>query len=377
MRSLRRKENSIIDYAMFNSISNFYNKESVDTKDKYNRLGIERSIKYKTSIILPITDIVPDFNELEAITKDPNSVILGNMNVTTIEDVTYEEAINIINDIYQDDNFYGVLLKINDEYINILHPIIANYLINTTGVISFKEYKTKMVIYTIKNKDIISDEPTKEMIKYWENEILKTLLLNIHKDDAIMVISQFEKTHDRILKDFMWNNKVVLRQSQKMSFYNHKDEIMDMVQFIIPHQFLSKNVIYPYYGYSLVNADYTRHLASAIDISPMLSPNISKHEENRGNGSQRGICFGDNKYMSINAFKAMNYANLGSPLRNKILKRGWVTFYKTSIKISMQLFRDAYGIAEKENITPEEIKPYEEYDGISREEYLTILAQRK
>jgi hypothetical protein len=149
----------------------------------------------------------------------------------------------------------------------------------------------------------------------------------------------------------------------------------ESIQFIVPHQFLTRKLLFPYYGYSSVNVDFTRSRASAKNLSPMLSANISDSANGHG---ERGICFGDNYGVGIDSLKSLNISNLDSALNSSILREGWFSFFKQSIDIAMGLWFDYFDNLQPEPVNDEstqpiEIKPFVEYENLTREEYLAFL----
>lgn len=72
---------------------------------------------------------------------------------------------------------------------------------------------------------------------------------------------------------------------------------------LIPHLFLSKGIIVPYYGFSYM---WTTPAGRYGDyLTSMLTPNISK--------SSGSICVGSNPRDEYDSYRSLNYANLDSP----------------------------------------------------------------
>lgn len=260
---------------------------------------------------------------------------------------TYFECVQMIDNIQNDlkECFYGALL-INEEnqdiILNPLHPTTAILMIDTISRLMNDRYK--IIIYAFSNIEQAQEirkfyngraqeEENIDNVKaIYEQQINNIIKLSTHKiNSEIRVMNTTKTNSDSSLIEINYQIKKDKRENKDYELY------------LSTHQILTKGVIYPYYGSSIIKV--ISNYSYGKSISPMLSCNISKEDDDKW-GS---VCTGQELNYSIKGLRTLNHANLLSPYTVYTIYEGALLYVDIAIQKSLELYRLAEKIQGEKN----------------------------
>jgi len=211
-------------------------------------------------------------------------------------------------------HFYGALLREkgnNKVILNPLHILTSLSIIENLAEIRTKQYST--IIYVHSNKD--------EMDKIYnthqadEDEINKQL-------DSIMqgFASKVENKIDGSAKPVDGGVEVTFRVAKD------PDEHRTYEHYLVAHQLMTKSVIAPTYGTSLLEMRPGSRTEGII-VSPFGSANISHGGDDYTSSPQYGsVCCGSLDNSTMRGLRSLTHSNLSSPYVRCNLKAGALAY---------------------------------------------------
>lgn len=243
-------------------------------------------------------------------------------------------------------HFYGALLRSVDNPDIIMNPF---HVLTALSVMENEEYlnrhKFNILIYIHSNRNQ-SDEQYKTA---WASEELINdninALMQVYTSKAVTKINVKEVTP--VNTDSLHDFRVRVHYTE----LRHKDENPNNVYHIVTHQLITKGIIAPYYGTSLIDWDRQRaRECYGIHISPMHSCNIGGGyhayiREERHNSGSNSVCTGSLDNYTYEGLRTLTHSNLSSAFTKYNLVPGFLAYVDAMIEKSIALYTAA-GILE-------------------------------
>jgi len=304
---------SAIAEEMNDLINSFSGKETEDSK------GLSR-INKEGQVLIPISENPEhldykdykdyfEFNENEGYPKTTEyGEIYSNVEMNTILKIDGNKEVlqNILLDLFEnkDSSIYGILIVQGDQRYNILHPIIANYII--TEEIELEE-TFKIVLYTYKPNCNLSNPTTNDEFIERIVDIVNTINNKGYKAKGI---TQYNKNININLA-----SKEVSFMNTNFSFNNGKDARPEYC--IAPVQLMSDSIAIPYYG--AIACRTTGGAYNGIHLTPMACGNVSLTK----GYDWHEICTGNYSNRKYNSLYVMNDMNIDSLMNSYVLADDW------------------------------------------------------
>lgn len=237
-------------------------------------------------------------------------------------------------------NFYGVLLRSATKksiIINPYHPLAAvNILTNST----YKNTKFKIILYFYPNRSKLdkifeTSRTTKETVK---TSIDKILRMTKPFKQGHQVFKELSKEIDKSAQTVCITRSIKTNVSE--------DPNMNSSFYIISHQLLTRGMIAPYYGSSILAINPSSGGLCA-HISPFYAANVSRGSPTNYNTAEyNGICTGNQPKNTFKGLSSLNHANLSSPLNRHTIRSGALLYTDMCIDITRELYKKANYISD-------------------------------
>lgn len=366
---------------MFDLIKNYSGIEDKKDTSLSNNLG-EINIPMKVSSIENIQKIEAhnyddrdEFNELNKLYSKRDLDMIFNsklylLNYKNIIDDIEEEIIKIecnenilkefLLNIYNDDlsKLYGVMLSYGGKRINPLHPITAQMIVD--GHIEIpKEFQ--LIVYSyIESKSSNYKNIDDNYIEKIMN-ILSRIKKNFYRTKGL---SKYRgRDPKRISLDSEYVSNIRFR-------FDITEESRPEYS-ITPIQFMTKDIIIPYYGAISSFTDGGDY--KSLDLFPMLSGNLELNYRNYK--FYKNTCTGEESNFLFSSLNNMNNMNCYSLYYKNTLDPNWRSWVDTCISTSIYiLYKDDIenSINDEEKITYEERE--KELRSLSRKEIYKIIS---
>lgn len=249
---------------------------------------------------------------------------------------SYAEALQQIEKFVSraENNFYGAVLKGSDSLINPFHPLVASMALST-GVPTNALFKVIMYFY---------DNRT-NLDKKFSTKTALSALVNANIDNLLRVSTSKTKANVLNILD------VVTREDHaEIRAYipaNVNDSIdMATTHTVVAHQFLTKGIMAPYYGTSLIKTPVGEY-SKGIHISPMRSVNISNTQPTTQGvvrervATYNSVCTGSHNSGILENLRVLSHANLSSPYSRITVFEGALAYVDACIDKSRALYKAA------------------------------------
>jgi hypothetical protein len=274
----------------------------------------------------------------------------------TIENkMSYIDAVKFIHSLYlsSPDIIYGVLLHNGTEFINPLHPLIAQSMTKTMDSTNARLLSDsyKVMIYTYKPKEHL--EPIRYDILHdtsfdatFTTHILKCLGLLEFKNETTEIVTSYSSLDD--LNNHNRQHDIHRYKSFRYETHVTNVEKASVDELIFqPVQIINSGIASPYYGFAAER--YNGQTTRGYHLSPMLSCNINFPESTiKKNGdvsvSATSVCTGNYANSSDAGRLSLNHANLGSPYFRDVLTHGSFAFAKICVRISLGIYAEFFDL---------------------------------
>jgi len=266
----------------------------------------------------------PSQNKYTSYLKDVSMSIIKPDGIYTIQ-----EALSEIIDIHSKlgTMLAGVLLVRDKMILNPLHPVTALELLDQNlNANIFKKFK--MVIYTYKNR---SELDSIYLSSIAHSEKIKT---NIN---AIISLTTSKVADRKIISDDIDATNTRILQTYRIS--REKDEDSEYDYYVIPNQILTKGIVVPYYGTSVVKTNGSA--SHGVNISPFLSANIVHTWRNNEDSTPlafNSVCTGSLSNKTISGMRTLNHSNLSSPYNESCILNGALPYADACIEAAVNLY---------------------------------------
>jgi len=236
-------------------------------------------------------------------------------------------------------HFYGALLRSVDNPDIIINPY---HILTTLSILENTEYLEEMrfniLIYIHTNRERADNDYQ----TYRSNPKLVEENIN-----ALMQAYTSKLPTIRTLKDITpINTEFDLQHQLKVDYTEliYKDEDPTYAYYLVAHQIVTKGIICPYYGTSLVSWTRGSDIECAgRSLSPMNSCNISHnaeyyYTESHLNTEMQSVCTGDESNTSYIGLRTLAHSNLSSAYRPDNLKIGFLGYVDAMIAKATELY---------------------------------------
>lgn len=232
--------------------------------------------------------------------------------------MTYKNLLN--------ENFYGAILrdvKNKDIILNPFHILTALSIMNDNNYMD-RNYNIIIYAYEDRNKINIYTQTKIASTEKINNNIDALMKLYVNKIPTIIKITQSSnaKLTDEIIE--------IETQVKKL-----KDEDPDARHYIVAHQLLTKGVLAPYYGTSLIKIQNDNEVRG-FKLTPFGSCNIAKG--NRIEPSYNSVCTGSLANQTLNGLRSLSHVNLNSPYDYTYLQNGALAYADIMIERTIEIY---------------------------------------
>ena len=231
-------------------------------------------------------------------------------------------------------NFYGAVLKSSDSLVNPFHPLVASTILSTKNTTS-NLYKVIMYFYhDRKSLDIKFSTKTASLSR-----------VNANIDNLLRISTSKVKANLRNILDVQVKEDSAVIKSYIQANINVPVDLTTTYT-AVAHQFLTKGVMSPYYGSSLIKTPLNEY-SKGIHISPMRSVNISCNDINNSKvtraeiASYNSVCTGSHNSGVLENLRVLSHANLSSPYNRITIFEGALAYVDACIDKSRALYKAA------------------------------------
>ena len=379
-----KAEKSLLDMVVDNELIAFKNQAlSEATVDVFTNKIDDGNVLFKIPANRTALEILTDgmtshcldFSKLN--TKD-SSHIENYHTWSFIQDVTknfininananFVDCINIAHTYQQlaKENLYGILFRAVDNPDIIINPF---HILTALSIMENDEYlniiKFNILVYTYPDRSHIDS--------VYNTHYADTDKINNNIDSLMQLYTTKLSTNLKLesFEEVAPDNPLEYGINMEVSQGIRNDEDPDKVYYISTQQLVTKGIIAPYYGASLITWDRKHNRdCTGMSLSPMNSANLSHNTyvhftDINENKRSYSVCTGDLSNYSYEGLCTLTHSNLSSPYRENNLVPGFVAYIDAMIDRSTDLYIRAgiiIPIADRpvpsitERFTPEQI----------------------
>jgi hypothetical protein len=238
------------------------------------------------------------------------------MSIQAVPDATLDLLLAFLDGLGISHSVYGVILAYDNIRLNPIHPLIASYLVDGTIVLP---NTFEMIIY---EWNTTFNEASAEDIGMLIDILAKIRHLEV---DPIEGSLHVEETLDEILVGF-------LKHGAEVNFSVVSENIPQYV--VTPVQFISKSIVYPYYGL-IESRNENGGSYQSKNLFPMVSGNIS----GEGNTDFDSTCCGAMPSTRYDSLKVLNDMNCDSLYHDYLVATNYENFVSACQEVSISLLQ--------------------------------------
>jgi len=267
----------------------------------------------------------------------------------------YSECLDIIMD-YKNalkENFYGAILRTKSKKLT-LNPF---HILTALSVLNDKKYQDKLydiIIYSYKDREQLNE--------YTKNEASDHELVNQNIDALMNAYVSRVPTETRTVRD---NDEFADKTSDRITVSvqtkKFADEDPDCSHYLSGHQLLTRGILAPFYGVSLIKMNGA---TTGLRLTPFGSCNISSDYGKQiptSSPSYGSVCTGNLPKTTLKGLRSLSHANLGSPYGGGYIQIGALTYADIMIERCISLYESAKFMTIGKNVPLDfpipEIKP--------------------
>lgn len=258
-------------------------------------------------------------------------------------------------------NLFGVLLRAANSkkvIINPLHPLTALSVLNDEKFLSGTKFNLLAYFYPDRNAldiELNTYMADKDAIK----KNLDALLITYGNRLATEVrVDEITPSEDGESYNITYRTK------------KHPDEERDYDYYIVTHQLITRGIICPYYGTSLIKSGSQ---VSGAPISPLKSANISTGAA-RDSLVFGNVCTGSLSNRTLNGLRSLTHSNLSSAYCSSNFLDGSLAYIDACINKSFEIYNKS-GFVNLEGVILDEQKVVNNTHPFSAEELTTTTVQ--
>jgi hypothetical protein len=248
----------------------------------------------------------------------------------------FQECMQIIHpyQINAGKHFYGALLRSTTNPDIIINPF---HILTAVSVLSSEyvnhKFNILLYFYTDRNEADNRFNTHKTQADKIDNNLNALMQSFTSKLDTELKVDVVHQAKDG-------DNIHVVHKERK-----YKDEGTEKTHFIVAHQLLTRGIIAPYYGTSLIQWDNFRTSCVGTSLSPFNSVNISGYvyifTTNDENNSMASVCTGHATSTTLHGLRTLTHANLGSPYQEYAVRPGALAYADAMVKKATLLYINA------------------------------------
>jgi len=248
----------------------------------------------------------------------------------------FQECMQIIHpyQVNAGKHFYGALLRSTSNPDIIINPF---HILTAVSVLSseYVNHEFNILLYFYGDRDYAdttyqTNIAQADKIDNNLNALMHSFTSKLSTDLKVDTIHHNEE-HDEVC---------VIHKERK-----YEDEDPDYTHFIVAHQLLTRGIIAPYYGSSLIQWNNNRTTCVGISLSPFDSVNISGRDSistnNDSNNSASAVCTGNLTSTTLHGLRSLTHANLSSPYQEYTLKPGLLAYADAMVEKATALYINA------------------------------------
>jgi len=292
--------------------------------------------------------VAKDRNPNNLLSAEHYDIAMNNITSTIItinKAGTIKECLNKINKIKVslEERFYGALLIDDKTILNPLHPLTAMSLLSANELTSKTIFKLVIYAYSsIEEKENLFE-------KYEEHRACKDRIDKNINNQLLIFTNTVPTKIQRLPEDNTSNLNYKINKVP--------GEYPDEECYIVAHQILTKGIIMPYYGTSLIKLGNT---TSGTYLTPMWSCNISSNctiglDEWVNTSCEfpkivfRSVCTGSLDNKTLKGIRTLTHSNASSPYTHRIMHTGALTYAAACVDKSLEIYIRANIIKEIPN----------------------------
>lgn len=225
-------------------------------------------------------------------------------------------------------NLYGVLLrdtKKKSVIINPLHPLTALSILNDQEYLETAKFN--LIAYFYPNRQEMdrkysTNQADPEKIQKSINALIQ--LFGTRLSTEVRVDSIEEQRNGEY--------KITYRTKR------HKDEVSNASHYLVTHQLVTKGVICPYYGTSLITLP-TSGSSKGTPLSPLTSANISS--SGSFSGHDGSVCCGSQNNKTLEGLRTLTHSNLSSAYCSRNFAPGSLMYIDACINKTFEIYNRA------------------------------------
>lgn len=365
----------------FKNFANSYESFSPDVTsfDSYSNGQVLVPIQLRAD---PINNLIT-FNGAVSEQRKPRPVSLLFSNVTdkilTLDGKhTIAQALTIVNTYINKakNNFYGVILRNGNELINPLHPLTALQILDNYDQVKSNKYTVIMYFYTNRSHMNTEYQSTTADI-----EQVDKLIDNLLRSNSKAAIETNAVNLQSSVVEDLDNDRITIEYYTTMNI--NEAIALSGEAFIVAHQFMTRGVVAPYYGSSVLEL-LKGQPAKGIHVTPLLSCNISYNGSADIAGARptwSSVCTGHHPNSIKENLRVLTHANLSSPFNTSIIRPGALIFIDRCIDRVRELYTKARILSSYvpiTNLTTEPVCPvseelYQQFLNIDESYFIDIL----
>jgi len=242
------------------------------------------------------------------------------------------------------ENLYGVVLREVKNPSIIVNPFHVLTALSIMENEKFMKRKFNIIIYVHRDREYADQVMRTE---YSNSDLVESNLnaLLISYTDRLQIET---RSISKPVKD---DDEYVTISTQNKKY---KDEDKDYNHYIVAHQIMTKGVLAPYYGASLIRLGIKTQSSSGLRLTPFGSCNISSDSGHKTSKQYGSVCTGEQSKYKLSGLRTLTHVNLESPYRGNFVLDGCLAYADAMIEKSIELYLSA-------NIIAEEILPEHPY----------------
>ena len=231
-------------------------------------------------------------------------------------------------------NFYGAVLKSSNSLVNPFHPLVVSTILstkNTTGNL----YKVIMYFY----------HDRKSLDTKFSTKTASLPRVNANIDNLLRISTSKVKANLLNVLDVQVKEDSAVIKSYIPANINAPIDL-NTTYTVVAHQFLTKGIMSPYYGSSLIKTPLNEY-SKGIHIGPMRSVNISCSDINNSKvtraevANYNSVCTGSHNSGVLENLRVLSHANLSSPYNRITVFEGALAYVDACIDKSRALYKAA------------------------------------
>lgn len=217
----------------------------------------------------------------------------------------------------------GVLVYSDAGIINILHPVTALSLVELSNHLT--RTGLQIAVYIYNDRETLDEEYLTETANLEKiNDGIDTIL----KAVSSKVVGRKSMPTASIVEGHQ------VTQTFTVSLIPGEDP--RHLYYLVPNQIITKGIVAPYYGTSIIRYNLETNTTTGKSLSPMRTANVSYYNSNKDWSS---VCTGSKSNTTVEGLQTLNHCNMSSPYYRDIMLPGALAYADACIDKSIQIYK--------------------------------------